>query len=199
MEDGYIKFRAQWDQSPVLPVRFIKELNKWRNILYHLKLIGAYESGIGFGNISQRFSNSSQFIISGSGTGNLESLTSDHYSLVTNIDIKHNLLHCKGPVIASSESMSHGVIYRECNDIHGVIHVHHKELWLKLLDKVPTTSEKAEYGTPEMAYEIIRLFRETDLMERKILVMKGHEEGIFTFGNTLSEAADVITDYHGKL
>lgn len=196
MEEGYIKFKAQWDQSPALPVRFTKDLNKWRDILYHLKLIGAYESGIGFGNISQRFKNSGNFIISGSGTGNLESLTSDHYSMVTNIEIDHNLLHCKGPIIASSESMSHGVIYRECSDIHGVIHVHNKELWQKLLDKVPTTSEKAEYGTPEMAYEIIRLFRETDLMEKKILVMKGHEEGIFTFGGSLDEAGKVILEYY---
>jgi ribulose-5-phosphate 4-epimerase/fuculose-1-phosphate aldolase len=195
MEDGYIKFKAKWDQSPALPYRFIKELNKWRNLLYQMKLVGAYDDGIGYGNISQRFGNSGHFIISGSGTGNLESLTPDHFSLVTNIDIDHNLLHCKGPIMASSESMSHGVIYRECTDIHGVIHIHNKELWLKLLDKVPTTSEKAEYGTPEMAYEIIRLFRETDLMEKRIIVMKGHEEGIFTFGKSLDEAGKIILNY----
>ena len=195
MEDGYIKFKAKWDQSPALPYRFIKELNKWRNLLYQVKLVGAYDDGIGYGNISQRFGNSGHFIISGSGTGNLESLTPDHFSLVTNIDIDHNLLHCKGPIMASSESMSHGVIYRECTDIHGVIHIHNKELWLKLLDKVPTTSEKAEYGTPEMAYEIIRLFRETDLMEKRIIVMKGHEEGIFTFGKSLDEAGKIILNY----
>lgn len=195
MEDGYIKFKAQWDKSPALPIRFIKELNKWRDILYQMKLIGVYENGIGFGNISQRFNNSSHFIISGSGTGKFESLTTEYYSLVTNIDIDHNKLICKGPVIASSESMSHGVVYEECSDIQGVIHVHHKELWQKLLDKVPTTSKNAEYGTPEMAYEIKRLFRETDLMEKKILVMKGHEEGIFTFGDSLEEAGKIILNY----
>lgn len=199
MEDGYIKFKAQWDQSPALPLRFIKELNKWRDILYQMKLIGVYSNGIGFGNISQRFNNSSHFIISGSGTGKFESLTPEHYSLVTNIDIDHNKLICTGPVIASSESMSHGVIYEECSDLRGVIHVHHKELWQKLIDKVPTTSETAEYGTPEMAYEIQRLFRETDLMEKKILVMKGHEEGIFTFGESLEEAGKIIQEYFQKL
>lgn len=195
MEDGYIKFKARWDKSPPLPLRFIKELNKWRDLLYQKNLIGVYENGIGFGNISQRFSDSSQFIISGSGTGKLESLSTDHYALVTDVDIDKNLLHCKGPVIASSESMSHGVIYGESSNIQGVIHVHHKALWLKLLDKVPTTVGSAEYGTPEMAYEIIRLFRETDLMEEKILVMKGHEEGIFTFGESLEEAGMVILKY----
>jgi ribulose-5-phosphate 4-epimerase/fuculose-1-phosphate aldolase len=199
MEEGYIKFKARWDKSPALPIRFIKELNKWRDLLYEKGLIGVYENGIGFGNISQRFDDSSQFIISGSGTGNLGSLTTDHYSLVSDIDIDKNLLHCKGPVIASSESMSHGVIYRESKDIHGVIHVHHKALWLKLLDKVPTTGEQASYGTPEMAYEIIRLFRETDLMEKQILVMKGHEEGIFTFGESLDDAGKVILKYFQEL
>jgi ribulose-5-phosphate 4-epimerase/fuculose-1-phosphate aldolase len=101
--------------------------------------------------------------------------------------------------MASSESMSHGVIYGESNDIHGVIHVHHKALWQKLLDKVPTTAGHAAYGTPEMAYEIIRLFRETDLMKKKILVMKGHEEGIFTFGETLQDAGKVILEYFQQL
>lgn len=199
MEDGYIKFRARWEKSPALPVRFFKELNKWRDLLYQRNLIGAYENGIGFGNISQRFTDSSQFLISGSGTGNLEMLTPDHYALVTDIDIDKNLLHCKGPVIASSESMSHGVVYEERRDINGVIHVHHKGLWLKLLDKVPTTGEKAAYGTPEMAYEIIRLFQESDLFEQKILVMKGHEEGIFTFGKSLEEAGKVILKYYEEL
>lgn len=196
MEDGYIKFKAKWEKSPSLPYRFIKELNKWRALLYEMELIGSYDDGIGYGNISQRFGNSNHFIISGSGTGNLESLTTGHFSLVTNIDIEHNTLHCKGPIIASSESMSHGVIYRECDDIHGVIHIHNKELWLRLLDKVPTTSEKAEYGTPEMAYEIIRLFRETDLMQKRIIVMKGHEEGIFTFGKNLDEAGKILLNYY---
>ena len=199
MEEGYIKFKARWDKSPALPLRFFKELNRWRDELYQINLIGVYENGIGFGNISQRFDDSSQFIISGSGTGNLESLKPDHYSLVTDIDIDKNLLHCKGPVIASSESMSHGVIYGESNDIHGVIHVHHKALWLKLLDKVPTTGEHAAYGTPEMAYEISRLFRESDLMEKKILVMKGHEEGIFTFGKSLEDAGRIILEYFQEL
>ena len=160
-----------------------------------MNLIGAYENGIGFGNISQRFDDTSQFIISGSGTGRLATLTPDHYSLVTDIDIDENLLHCKGPVIASSESMSHGVIYGEDKDIHGVIHVHHKALWQKLLNKVPTTDAQAAYGTPEMAYEITRLFRETDLIEKKILVMKGHEEGIFTFGESLEDAGRIILEY----
>lgn len=199
MEEGYVKFKATWERSPALEHNYLDVLNEWRGRLYSRALIGAYNNGIGYGNISHRFDIKDQFIISGSGTGNLNTLEKDHYSLVTNIDIAKNTLDCTGPILASSESMSHGVIYEECSDLRGVIHVHHKELWQKLLDKVPTTSETAEYGTPEMAYEIQRLFRETDLMEKKILVMKGHEEGIFTFGESLEEAGKIIYEYFQKL
>jgi len=194
MEEGYVKFKANWEKSPALPLRFIKQLNHWRNILYTLNLIGADKDEIGFGNISQRFGKSNHFIISGSATGKLETLKPDHYSLVTEIDMDHNKLHCSGPILASSESMSHGTIYRECKGINGVIHVHDKRLWNKLLHKVPTTSKKAAYGTPEMAYEIIRLIHETNAIEKKIIVMEGHEEGIFTFGTSLDEAGEILLD-----
>ena len=155
--------------------------------------------GIGFGNISQRFGETDHFIISGSATGKFESLKPDHYSLVTEIDIQNNKLKCSGPIIASSESMSHGTIYQECKDIHGVIHVHNSSLWKALLHRVPTTDKKATYGTPEMAYEIIRLLHETDALEKKIIIMEGHEEGIFTFGKNLEEAGNRLIDYYKTL
>ena len=199
MEEGYIKFKARWEKSPALPIRFINQLNHWRQVLYQMKLIGAYANGVGFGNISQRFGKSDHFIISGSGTGNLERLTADHYSLVTHFDIEHNMLECRGPVIASSESMSHGIIYRECKSVKGIIHVHHKYMWQRLVHDVPTTSKKAGYGTPEMAYEITRLFADTDLMKKRIIVMEGHEEGIFTFGDSLDEAGDILMKYYMNL
>ena len=48
------------------------------------------------------------------------------------------------------------------------------------------------YGTPEMAYEIARLFDTTDLRSREILVMGGHESGIVTFGKNLKDAFEVL-------
>lgn len=195
MNDGYIKFKAQWEKSPPLPIRFIKTLNEWRDRLYSLGFIGATTEGIGYGNLSERFGDSDHFIISGSGTGNLEKLTPDHYSLVTRIDIDHNKLSCRGPIIASSESMSHGVMYNEKKDINAVIHIHHLDLWQELLHQVPTTDDKATYGTPEMAYEIIRLFRESGAPKKKIIVMAGHREGIFTFGKSLDEAGEILLAY----
>jgi ribulose-5-phosphate 4-epimerase/fuculose-1-phosphate aldolase len=199
MQEGYIKYKVNWDWSPSMPVRFLKELNLWRDILYEYHLIGAYDNGIGFGNISQRFSKTSQFIITGSGTGKLEKLQANNYSLVIDIDMEENTLDCQGPVIASSESMSHAVIYQERRDIHGIIHVHHKKLWEKLLNKVPTTGKTATYGTPEMAREITRLLKETDAIEKKIIVMEGHEEGIITFGKSLDEAGKTLLEYYRNI
>jgi len=68
-------------------------------------------------------------------------------------------------------------------------------LWNKLINKIPTSSPDVEYGTPEMAFEIHRLFKETDLSAKQILVMGGHEEGIISFGENLDEAGDIIIGY----
>jgi len=46
-------------------------------------------------------------------------------------------------------------------------------LWRALLHKVPTTPEKVEYGTPEMAYAVRGLFDNTDVLKKKIFVMAG--------------------------
>jgi L-ribulose-5-phosphate 4-epimerase len=48
-----------------------------------------------------------------------------------------------------------------------------------------------------MAYSIIQLIQETDLLTKKILVMEGHPEGIFVFGADLEEAGQVLIQYLG--
>ena len=67
--------------------------------------------------------------------------------------------------------MTHAAVYIASPETNGVIHVHHPELWRALLDRVPTTSKEVEYGTPAMAEEIGRLFRETNVRELKIIAM----------------------------
>jgi hypothetical protein len=73
-----------------------------------------------------------------------------------------------------------------------MIHCHDSVLWAALLDRVPTTSKAVAYGTPEMAHEITRLFKETDVRNGKMLVMAGHEGGIVTFGKNFEQAFDVL-------
>ena len=61
-----------------------------------------------------------------------------------------------------------------------------------LLDRAPTTSKPVAYGTPEIAYEIMRLFKASDVRSRKIFVMAGHEAGAVIFGENLEDAFDVV-------
>lgn len=190
-QEGYIKFQCEWEKSKPLQKRELDMLIHWRNVLYRHGFIGAYPDGVGFGNISKRYKDN-QFVISGSGTGNYINIQQEHFSLVTSFDIEKNYLKCEGPSRASSESLTHGVIYQQVGEINAVVHIHHRKFWEKLLGVVPATSKDAAYGTPEMALEMVRLFQMTDVRREKILVMEGHEEGIVSFGKHLHEATEVL-------
>ncbi len=200
LDEGYIKYRIHWNsQLPIHPMfaETVKLLNIWRTEMYHRHWIGYYPKlKVGFGNISMRTpSNEGKFIISGTQTGHLSQLALPEYALVTNYDIEANELWCEGATKASSESLTHAAIYELNEDYQAVIHIHCKEMWLRLLHKVPTTSANVPYGTPEMAYEIQRLYRESDLAECKIVAMAGHEDGLIAFGKSLEEATKVLFQY----
>ncbi|MEO1049308.1 MAG: class II aldolase/adducin family protein [Bacteroidota bacterium] len=191
IDEGYIKFNHEWIKAEPFPCELIDEINLWRNKMYELGLIGMYDNGIGYGNISQRVFHN-EFLISGSATGGKPKLNELGYTCVESYDFKQNFLVCRGPIIASSESLTHAAIYEQSPDIKAVIHVHSLSAWKNLLGKVPTTKADVPYGTPEMAGEIERLFKETDVANQKILAMAGHEEGIVTFGSTFEEANEGI-------
>jgi hypothetical protein len=42
-------------------------------------------------------------------------------------------------------------------------------LWAALLNEAPTTSKAAEYGTPEMAYEMMQVFTRTNTKPERLL------------------------------
>lgn len=194
-ENGYIKFNCNWIKSGPLSETEIKGLNRWRTRLYNLKLIGAYENGIGYGNISLRIDDSNQFIVTGSNTGQFALLDGSHYTRVLSYDVATNSLTCEGLIKASSESLTHAAIYTANSRVKGVIHVHCLSLWQKLIDKAPTTSKDVEYGTPEMAAEMMRLLSELPVKDQGIMVMGGHEEGIISYGTTLDEAGRVLLQH----
>jgi ribulose-5-phosphate 4-epimerase/fuculose-1-phosphate aldolase len=198
MDEGYIKFNCNWIKDKPVSPEDISEINFWRDRLYSIGLIGVYENGIGFGNISIRFGNQ-EFLITGSATGGVERLNNGHYVVVNKYDLLQNSLICTGPIKASSESLSHAVIYECSPNTNAVIHIHHLKLWQQLLDVLPTTCDKVAYGTPEMAEEIKRLFVETAVKKEKAIVMGGHEEGIITFGETLDEAGEILLNLYKKL
>jgi L-ribulose-5-phosphate 4-epimerase len=190
-ETGVIKFNCKWVKSAALPYSTIAELNDWRNKMFALGFIGLNEDKIGYGNISFRLSDK-EFIISGSATGNLEKLSNENYTKVVAYNFENNAVTCSGPCLASSESLTHAALYECDKNINAVIHIHHNTLWNKLLNQIPTTSAAVEYGTPAMALEVKRLYRESNLKSNKILAMAGHQDGIIAFGENLKEAGNLL-------
>jgi ribulose-5-phosphate 4-epimerase/fuculose-1-phosphate aldolase len=197
-QEGVIKFHNQWVDGQLEDFELFDSLNEWRNRLHELYLIGVNEQGIGYGNISIRF-NTNQFIISGSGTGNLRTLTKQHYTLVTSYSFEDNRVSSRGPISASSESLTHAAIYASDEKVNAVIHVHHRELWNQCLYILPASGSDIEYGTPGMANEVERLFKQTDLAVQKIMIMGGHPDGILTFGCSLDEAGHRLLELFNKM
>ena len=190
IDEGYTKFLVDWQRSEALDLPQIDELNEWRRPLFDAGLIGVYEDlGIGFGNISMRVGGDGKFVISGTQTGHLDELGGEHYSLVTGYSLEHNHVTCRGPVQASSESMTHAAIYELDPAIQAIAHVHCEELWVGLMDTMPTTDASVAYGTPDMAKEFVRLYRECDFAKTGIAVMAGHESGLISVGSSMKEAA----------
>ncbi|MBU8893574.1 MAG: class II aldolase/adducin family protein [Bacteroidales bacterium] len=193
-DEGYIKFNLNWDKKAFnFSDQDFSQINSTRKNLFETGLIGAYPDGIGFGNLSIR-TEKNEFIISGSATGNFENLTKEHYSLVKDYDIHKNSVRCEGFSKASSESLSHAIIYESNPKVNAVIHVHHNDMWKKYLNHLPTTNKKAEFGTPEIALEIKKLANQSS----GIIIMGGHREGIISYGKFLNEAEEIILKYFNK-
>jgi L-ribulose-5-phosphate 4-epimerase len=192
MDEGVVKYRCHWTRSEPVAAENIADLMEWRDRLHSWGLIGVYENGIGFGNISIRLGTSYQFIISGTQTAHLPSLGPESYCTVTEFNLEQNFLGCRGPVQASSESLTHAALYFHRDDIGAIVHVHNPQLWQQLLFNIPTTRKEIPYGTPGMALEMFRLFEEENLADRKILAMAGHEDGVICFGSNLEEAGKVL-------
>ena len=188
----YIKFTCERAATKITPFDGLAELNAYRRKLLQLRLIGVDSNGVGFGNLSIRDGTTNNFYITGSATGGLPELTLANCARVVAYDFQRNWLRCAGAAVASSESLTHAAVYESDTRAGAVIHCHDSKLWTALLNQAPTSSKAVEYGTPEMAYEVLRLFNLSDVKSRKILVMAGHEGGIVAFGRDLEEAFAVL-------
>lgn len=196
IDEGYIKFsidRIEGD-SPALDAK-LEELNKTRTKLFHLGLIGVLDNGIGFGNISMRDNNEKElFIISGSSTGGAEVLKNSEYCTVLSTDIAQNSLICRGQLDASSESMSHAVVYGANENIQCVIHVHNTSMFDYMLENgYPKTPVEAAYGTPEIAIALKEKVEEEG-NTLGIVVMAGHQDGVIAYGGSVAETFKIIEE-----
>jgi L-ribulose-5-phosphate 4-epimerase len=192
-DEGSIKFECRWHYGEAPTHTVVTPLLRTRNLLHQRGLVGVLPDGIGYGNVSARLQEES-FLITGSGTGSEPVIDAKHLTLVCCVDFRSNSVECVGPVIASSESMTHAALYHADLQICAVIHVHSRELWTKLFGIVPTTDRYVPYGTPEMATEIERLYRDEQFPSAGIIVMAGHQDGLISFGRTFDEALSYLPD-----
>ena len=199
IDEGYVKYQSFWTKAPAPHAAAAEELETWRQPLFEAGLIGEYEEhGVGYGNISVRCGEPGQFMISGTQTGHLARTDRSHYALVTSWSVHSNLVCCVGLVQASSEAMTHAAIYQLDQHIGAVVHVHSRDLWCRYMNSLPTTDPDVSYGTPAMANEFRRLYRDADFRRTQLAVMGGHEEGIVSIGTTLEVAAGRILRLHAE-
>jgi ribulose-5-phosphate 4-epimerase/fuculose-1-phosphate aldolase len=195
IDEGYVKYRSFWTKAPVPHAAAAEELETWRQPLFEAGLIGEYEEqSIGYGNVSIRCGEPGQFLISGTQTGHLARTDKSHYALVTSWSVHGNVVCCVGLVQASSEAMTHAAIYQLDQHIGAIVHVHSRGLWCHYINRLPTTDPDVPYGTPEMANEFQRLYRDTEFRKTQLAVMGGHEQGLLSYGRTLEEAARRVLD-----
>lgn len=197
MKDGVIKYSIEHQTATAPLFSDYEELEALRKRLFALGLIGEKE-GIGYGNLSMRDKGSKSFFITATQTGNRQTLTREQYTYIGKYEFSSFKVMSRGAHKPSSEALSHAMIYTIDERITAVIHIHSLSLWqfMKTKDALATT---AEYGTAEMVEEIRELYRELDPIENNAFVMKGHKEGIMTFGRSVEEAElillNIIQDY----
>ena len=200
-DEGVIKFDARHETEELNVRQFgpvVRDLIAWRAILVQTGLVGQDPKrygGAGYGNVSGRVGAPSSprgarpFLVSGTQTGGLSCVSLDDFALVERYRIASNQVDSRGLTPPSSEAMTHGAIYDLGSTIRFVFHGHCPAIW-RFADSlnIPMTHPQIPYGTPAMAEEVGRLYRETPLASIQVLAMGGHEDGSIAFGRSGQEA-----------
>lgn len=202
--EGVTRFDVAHRREPLAAchAETVGRLAAWRELLAQTGLVGrdpARYGGAAFGNLSARVGapgaepGRRRFLISGSQTGGKPRLSPDDYCVVEAYDARANRVVSRGPAAPSSESMTHGAIYDCSPRIRFVLHGHAPVLWRHAAALgLPTTAGEIGYGTPAMAREMGRLYRTSNLAERRVLAMGGHPDGVIALGHTCEEAGTAL-------
>jgi len=205
-QEGVIKYKLSHQNIAIEEHIPIVEINAWRTLFFKLQLIGQVSErydGYGFGNISQRLSSANltypPFIISGTQTGNIDSLSRHHYCVVLEANPLENSVKSAGKTQPSSESLTHACIYQQNKSIQAVIHIHSPEIWLNTQQlKLPYSAANVSYGTPEMAGEVKKLFDTASFQNTGIFSLLGHQDGIIAFSDSIEKAALLLIKTFSK-
>ncbi len=207
-DEGVIKFTYRHENRD-LPADIYGELTNrliaWRRIMSETALVGrdpARYGGAAYGNLSGRMGpfpgqkGERRFVISGTATGGKDCVSARDFCVVDSYAHARNFVVSKGPIEPSSESMTHGSIYDLDARIRFVFHAHTPMIWQRARElNIPMSRATVPYGTPEMAMEVTRLYRQTHLADAKILAMGGHEDGIIVFGESAEEVGGILLKY----
>lgn len=192
IDDGYIKYTSTRRDGRAPPCAALDELNRARTTLFDLGLIGVYDNGVGYGNLSVRVNDGNQFVITASATGAQRQLQMEQFCLVESFSIQNNHVQSMGPLPASSESMTHGAIYAAHPGVRCVIHVHSRSLFDHLLQAgAPATPADIPYGTPAMADRVAQLVNLQPNLPT-VFVMAGHDEGVAAYGASTASTLDAL-------
>lgn len=200
--EGVIKFAATHQSGPLprAAVELVGLLAGWRRILFDLGLLGrdgARYQGAAYGNLSARVGpfpgerGARAFAITGTQTSDRRDLGPEDFCVVTATDVKRNHVTSHGPSLPSSESMTHATVYDAAPTIRAVFHVHAPAIFAARLG-LPETAPDVDYGTPEMAREVARLWRSSSLPEGRVFVMRGHHDGVVAFGKSIDDAGGAL-------
>ena len=190
MIDGVIKYSIEHQTVETPLFSGYEQLEALRTRLFTLGLIGEKDE-IGYGNLSMRKEGSKSFFITATQTGRKHTLSREYYTYISDYDFSTFKVISQGTHKPSSEALSHAMIYAIDDSITTVIHIHSLALWkfMKAKNDLATT---AEYGTARMIEEIAELYSNLNPMMNNAFVMKGHEEGIITFGRSVEEAESAL-------
>ncbi len=204
--EGVIRFEVDhaWrDLDPRALGVAARTLGAWRELLARLGLVGRHPAryeGLGYGNVSARIGpfgaaprGRRRFLVTGSQTGGRERLGLEDFCVVERWELATNRVTSFGRVPPSSESLTHGAVYDAAPAARVVLHAHCPEIWraARALG-LPVSDPAAANGTPAMAQEVLRLWRESALPGIGMLALGGHEDGVLAFGHTPEEAGGIL-------
>ncbi len=199
IDEGVVKYSLKYTQTDEIAVKECKKIENVRARLFSLGLIGAYCDGVGFGNISVRYKKKDSFVITATQTGELPKLSPSYYSFVKKVDFKKFRTYAIGPSRPSSEAITHACIYNLDPDIKAVIHIHNEKIWDYMLKNDYLSTNDTPYGTPEMVEDVNYIYKNIDPFLNNAFVMKGHFEGVVTFGKSLKDAEKTLYEIIKKL
>ena len=182
MKEGKIRFNSVFVSEKIPSDTKNIELKEWIEKFQKNNLTPEIEGNY-TGNLS--FRSKEGFVITASGLKNKENLTNDCFVYVKDYNKKTNTFYVEGKKKPSSESIMHHLIYITCKDLNAVFHGHN-DLIVKNAEKLklPITKKEYEWGTLELAKEVLKA-----LGDNKLIVLKNH--GFVSLGKTMKRAGEL--------